>query len=230
MKDFYELDAYRRCDGSRLAQTHKISLGLVDINRKDIILEVGSGAGALLREIAKREPITVGFDLSSVQVRYAKTNAMDASCMIADAENLPFRSNVFTKCFAIEILEHVPNPKRLMNEIHRVLDNECELIIAVPNDRNWFVYRLFQGHLQEAFYDYGHKHDFSSINKLKPFIESFYVLAVRENKKSIIPLFRIATLLFPWSVSIREKLHKCSLPPRLTLHLIMKLKSKLHPP
>ncbi|MDQ6664926.1 MAG: class I SAM-dependent methyltransferase [Acidobacteriota bacterium] len=41
--------------------------------------------------------------------------------MAADAEQLPFQSNVFQRVECDAVLEHVRNPERVMSEIHRVL-------------------------------------------------------------------------------------------------------------
>jgi len=226
LREFYERAyAYRRCAGSSLAETHNISLSIASIGQKDAVLEVGCGAGSLLAQISKRAATTVGLDVSGFLIIHAKRRSPDMSLVVGDAQALPFRSDVFTKCFAVEVLEHVPFPDLLTKEIHRILKDDGEAIIVVPNDRNWRVYRIFQGHLREAFYNYGHLHDLSTPEKLKPFIKDYSILAIKENKAFLIPTRRIMALLFTRIAKIKFD-RKLSFLPRLTLHLIIKLRKR----
>lgn len=252
MKDFYEFDSHRRCAGSEIAQTHTLSLEIMGIDREDVVLEVGCGGGALLSKITMTGSVAVGLDLSETQIKYTKTRLQDALLIVGDSERLPLKDNVFTKCFAVEILEHVQNPGQIMKEIRRVLKDNGELIIVVPNDRNWFIHRILQGYFRAAFYDYGHIHDFSSIGKLEPFLKGFKVLMVRETNVPTIPMRGIIGQLFlslnkilkrqEASVIPTKKDHentytrlltyeKCflSIAPKLTLHLVIKLKKNERP-
>lgn len=245
MKEFYDLDSRRRCAGSEIAQTHKLSLGIMGIDREDVVLEVGCGGGALLSKI--NMTVAVGLDISETQIKYAKTHLQDAFLIVGDAERLALKDNVFTKCFAVEILEHVQNPGQMMKEIRRVLKDNGELIIVVPNDKNWFIHRILQGYFREAFYDYGHLHDFSSLEKLKPLLKGFKILMARENSAPTIPMRGIIDQLLRGfsKISKRQeanviptkkdhentythllfsKKRFLSIAPKLTLHFIIKLK------
>ncbi len=243
LKEFYEKDACTRHAGSELTMVHEVSLNMADIHFHDIVFEVGCGGGALLSEISKKCSLTVGFDVSETQIKYAKRRCGNALLVVGDAGRLPFRDNVFTKGFAIEVLEHLPNPSNVVADTHRVLRQGGELIIVLPNDRNWFVHRVLQGEIHAAIYDYGHLHDFSSVEKLQPILKGFKVSASEENKVSVFPLFQIArmivrtldstgvtpsstenpttshTRLYAYLKSILRRL-----APKLTLHLVIKVK------
>jgi 2-polyprenyl-3-methyl-5-hydroxy-6-metoxy-1,4-benzoquinol methylase len=247
LREFYENDANKRRTGRDLAQPQIISLSMMNITSKDLILEVGCGGGALLREIDRRGAIAIGVDISIGQIKYAKDQLKSGHAIVCDAAYLPLREGQFTKCFAIEILEHVQNPSKMMNEIDRILKCDGELTIVVPNNKNWFMHRILQGYFCEAFYDYGHLHDFSSIEKLAPFLKSFKISMVKESDVPTIPMRCIIALFFRCfnkisryqkanviptkkhckNTSMRlltyEK-HLLSLMPRLPLHLIIKLK------
>jgi ubiquinone/menaquinone biosynthesis C-methylase UbiE len=242
LKAFYEKDARIRHAGSSLTTVHEISLNMMDIQFRDVTFEIGCGAGALLSEISKKGSLTVGFDVSETQIKYAKRVCENAVLVVGDARRLPFRDNVFTKGFAIEVLEHLPNPANAVAETHRVLKRAGELIIVLPIDRNWFIHRVLQGAIYEAFYDYGHLHDFSSVEKLRPILKGFKVLESKENKVSVFPLFKIGSKIV--RILDSKKIDSGSsenpnshsrlysylknvmrhLAPRLTLHLIIKIK------
>jgi SAM-dependent methyltransferase len=247
MKEFYELDSRRRCAGSKIAQTHTLSLEIMGIDREDVVLEVGCGGGALLSKITMTGSVAVGLDISETQIKHTKTHLQDALLIVGVSERLPLKDNVFTKCFAVEIIEHVQNPGQIMKEIRRVLKDNGELIIVVPNDKNWFIYRILQGHFRAAFYDYGHLYDFSSIGKLEPFLKGFKVLMLRETNVPTIPILGIIDQLLRGfnkilkrqeaNVISTRKDHENAytrlltynnrfspIAPKLTLHLIIKLK------
>jgi ubiquinone/menaquinone biosynthesis C-methylase UbiE len=249
VRDFYEKDASKRGAGRSMEKTQVISLSMLNISCSDIVLEIGCGGGALLSEIKRRGATAIGVDISINQVKYANKQLRNVDVIVCDAAYLPFRNNHFTQCFAIEVLEHVQNPSAVMNEIHRVLENNSELIIVVPNDRNWFIHRILEGHFSAAFYDYGHLHDFSSIKKITPFLKGFEFLTARENIVATIPLNSILSQLFrifyrvlnqknnltPTKKYPRDDVtnrlpsirqHFLFISPKLALHLIIKLKKR----
>jgi SAM-dependent methyltransferase len=49
-----------------------------------------------------------------------------------DGKTLPFESESFDNVLCTEVLEHVPDPKNFMAEIHRVLKPGAKLILTVP--------------------------------------------------------------------------------------------------
>jgi len=54
--------------------------------------------------------------------------------IIADVHNLPFKSHIFSKCYAYAVLEHVTNPKQAIREIRRILREHGCLEILLPKD------------------------------------------------------------------------------------------------
>jgi len=190
-KEFYEVEACKRCAGRMLAQAHKASLSLMQIVPQDIFLDVGCGGGAVLHEVAGKGATSVGLDISITQIKYAKTSRLQLFLVVADAESLPFRDNVFTKALAIEVLEHVPNPIRTVTEMYRVLRDCGEAIIVVPNDKNWFIHRILEGRVCEAFHKFGHLHDLSSIEKLRPILQNFEILRMEESRVRSTPLTHV---------------------------------------
>ena len=52
--------------------------------------------------------------------------------MNCDVHNLPFKSNVFDTALAIDVIEHLDHPVRMMKEIYRILRNNGDLLITFP--------------------------------------------------------------------------------------------------
>lgn len=94
------------------------------------LLEVGSGVGAQTEILLRRFPdlhVTC-VDLNDAQLGAARTNLGAMSWLqgrydlnLADATNLPFEPRSFDAAFLCWVLEHVPSPARVLNEVRRVL-------------------------------------------------------------------------------------------------------------
>lgn len=52
--------------------------------------------------------------------------------LVGDAQNLPLRSAIATGVICLAVLEHVPQPDRVMMEIHRILQPQGSLYLEVP--------------------------------------------------------------------------------------------------
>jgi SAM-dependent methyltransferase len=59
--------------------------------------------------------------------------------MLADAQNLPFEDNYFDCILFSEVIEHVPDPEKAVQEISRCLKNGGQLILTFP-----FIYNLHE--------------------------------------------------------------------------------------
>lgn len=113
----------------------KRSLGALEIEPSDVVLDVGCGTGLLFRYIARSVKMVVGVDISLASLRVARGCARDYGLnnvflVRADADFLPFRSNVFDKVFAITLLQNMPNPSLTLNEIARVAKDGSEMVIT----------------------------------------------------------------------------------------------------
>jgi ubiquinone/menaquinone biosynthesis C-methylase UbiE len=95
------------------------------------VLEIGCGTGLLLSRIAGKAEIKVGCDLSGALLRQNKARNLDL--VQADAENLPFKDMNFEAVYSVNLLEHVPNPRMVVQEALRVLKPGGRLVLITPN-------------------------------------------------------------------------------------------------
>lgn len=94
------------------------------------LLEVGSGVGAQTEILLRRFPdlhVTC-VDLNAAQIAAARDNLARMpwlesryALQQADATDLPFEPRSFDGAFLCWVLEHVPSPARVLNEVRRVL-------------------------------------------------------------------------------------------------------------
>ena len=92
----------------------------------DNVLDVGSGAGWLVRMIAERVPEgrVIGMDISDEMVRRARRNYVaveNAMFVIGSVDEIPWDANFFTHAISVESAFYWPDPARGLHEIHRVL-------------------------------------------------------------------------------------------------------------
>lgn len=87
------------------------------------VLDIGCGAGFLSNRLATRGWDVVGLDASegSLAVAARRDNTRSVRYELGDARQLPFRDESFDVACAMDFLEHVDDPARVIAEASRVL-------------------------------------------------------------------------------------------------------------
>ena len=98
------------------------------------LLAPGAGAGRYARAIARYRPgwKVVAGDLSERAVEEAIRLGGGPWYSVFDAENIPFEGRSFDSVVFFDLLEHVPNPDRMLTECFRVLRPGGVLHFFVP--------------------------------------------------------------------------------------------------
>ncbi|NQE46640.1 Ubiquinone biosynthesis O-methyltransferase [ANME-1 cluster archaeon GoMg2] len=103
------------------------------------ILDIGCGGGAYTTLLAKMGFHVVGVDISKEGISTAKKwatceNVQDkVALIVANAEELPFKSESFDFIICSEVLEHLDSPHEGIIELNRVLTWGGEIIMSMPN-------------------------------------------------------------------------------------------------
>lgn len=118
-------------------------LRLLDPNPDELILDVGCGNARDLVSIAQKGSKYIGIDLSKKMIAEARSTLKKAGfeqveLRIGDATNMEFPDEMFDKVFASEVLEHIPDYKKCIAEMVRVLKPSGSLIITTPNRESWY--------------------------------------------------------------------------------------------
>src|SRR3989338_10990816 len=95
------------------------------------ILDIGANQGLLHKMIDDGKMIGLDIVVGNYSERMVR----------GSAEKMPFRENSFDTIVAGEVLEHLPNPEKFMQECRRVLRSGGIVIISTPN-RNALINRL----------------------------------------------------------------------------------------
>ena len=104
-------------------------------------LDIGCGFGNTSVQLAKEGALVTGVDISELAVEMSKKNLelrnMSAEVFRGDGENLEFEDNSFDYIFAIATISYTPNPKKMIQEIHRTLKPGSEAYLTVYNVNSW---------------------------------------------------------------------------------------------
>lgn len=99
------------------------------------ILEVGCGYSIYAYALAPISRIACGVDINInyLQKAKAKANSKNATFLLMSAENLAFKENTFDVILMIEVLEHINNDEKTLEEVFRIIKPGGKLIVTVPN-------------------------------------------------------------------------------------------------
>ena len=117
-----------------------------------VVLEIGCGRGELACRVAEHPAVPrlyVGADFARSAVELAR--ARGAACsgrrltwVIADVQSLALPAETFDTILSCETIEHVPDPMRALQELHRVLRRGGRLLLTTPNYLGPFgLYRIY---------------------------------------------------------------------------------------
>jgi ubiquinone/menaquinone biosynthesis C-methylase UbiE len=156
---------------------------------KGIVLEVGSGTSSYRRFIPHTKYMTLDIE---------EKNNPDICC---DLHDIKWESNYFDTAIAIEVLEHLYDPQKAVNEIFRVLKSGGKCILSTrfihpyhPGPKDY--YRFTWDSLRYLFKDfkrieiYHHGNKLQSIwniitdGKLKVFLNIFNPAVARIKSKN----------------------------------------------
>ncbi len=126
-------------------------------------LEIGSGEGYILSYVHAARPDLrlTGSDLTVEMAQVGRAQMGQADWCVTRGEQLPFGESQFDLCLACEVLEHVPEPEAVLEEMGRVTRDY--IIVSVPDEPLWRVLNVMRGrYLGEWGNTPGHLHHWSA--------------------------------------------------------------------
>lgn len=94
------------------------------------ILDIGCGTGMLMEDLAHFGRVC-GLDFSPVALNYCKQRGLSRLAR-ADVQAMPIRSQSVDLVTALDLVEHVPDDRRLMAELYRILAPGALALLTVP--------------------------------------------------------------------------------------------------
>lgn len=113
-----------------------------------VALDFGAGAGVLTRRLAQSRAFerVVAIDLVSFD---GQTEGHGVKWLRGDLNDpIPAASGSFSAVLAVEVIEHLENPRAVAREWFRVLRPGGVLVATMPNNESWrsLISLVFRGH------------------------------------------------------------------------------------
>ena len=102
--------------------------------QKDLInpvLDIGCGIGDYLRFNSD----AIGSDIDEILIKSHQKEGLKTELIVNNKLN--FKNNYFKSIIMDNVLEHIENPKPLVKEIYRVLENNGILLIGLPGEKGF---------------------------------------------------------------------------------------------
>ena len=137
-------------------QTAKIEASLegLKIEKPSLVLDAGCGTGLLFGYVADKAETTVGLDFSRkilLQAKKRAENFQGIHLILADADNMPLKENIFSHVFGMTLIQNMPNPAKTLNEIRRVAKEYAAIVIS--GMKKAFTLEEFEELLRDASYN-----------------------------------------------------------------------------
>jgi len=174
MSSLSSKDLYEKIWVDRISQKEKLLANrhieaLKEISTGDNFLDIGCGSGLLSSIVKKKFRYIYGLDGSLTALKKMRNERIGTPILSDfDSGSLPIADKAIDLVTCLDVIEHVYDPKKLIEEIYRVLKIGGVLILTTPNIRfidhirSIIINGQFPMTSQDKFgYDGGHIHYFT---------------------------------------------------------------------
>ncbi len=114
-------------------------------NKKGRVLDLGSNIGHFSFYLYEKGFEVVGIDIDKrflgESSNEAKRRRYKIKFINASGTKIPFDNESFDYVFALDVLEHIPDKEKCLNEVNRVLKKGGKFIAALPNVFSYYFGR-----------------------------------------------------------------------------------------
>ena len=106
------------------------------IKKDSQILDVGTNIGTLPNLMSKADWKNVfGIDVTKNAIGFGKKKypKISKNLIAYNGEKIPFKNNSFDVVTSFDVIEHIPKPSKILDEIYRVLKPNGIFIFQTPN-------------------------------------------------------------------------------------------------
>jgi len=96
-------------------------------------LDVGCGLGYFSKKAIRKGARVTGLDVGERIIKRARKLMPAGRFLVGDAKSLPFNDNTFDIVLCTEVIEHVENPHKALNELFRVTKKGGYVVLTTQN-------------------------------------------------------------------------------------------------
>jgi SAM-dependent methyltransferase len=124
----------------------KLILKSVDVPTNCLTLDIGCGAGSNLKVLVSEGLNAIGLDKSLYAITLVRTKEK-SQLLVGDLNRLPIKTKSVGLIIAMDILEHLEDDSKGINESYRTLSKGGVLILTVPAFKSlWGIQDVVTGH------------------------------------------------------------------------------------
>jgi ubiquinone/menaquinone biosynthesis C-methylase UbiE len=134
------------------------------------VLEIGTGKGRFLVELAKQARAVTTVDISPEEQQFARLNARYAGLedgiqfVLQDAARLPWPDRTFDAAVTMNAMHHIPRFRPVLDEMLRVVKPGGKIVLADFSPRGFQI--LSRAHRSEGNTHERYRYDFRDLQKL----------------------------------------------------------------
>ncbi len=96
------------------------------------ILDVGSGEGGTSK-VLSRDNIVTSFDTNKIRLLRQQNSFSNFNLLCGSSSSLPFKNNSLDLVILQDVLEHLDNMKKLINNVYNLLNDNGMIYLSTPN-------------------------------------------------------------------------------------------------
>lgn len=160
------------------------------------VLDIGCADGVFTKVILEKSNAekVVAIDVLKESIDWAKKHWREEKRVefkVADGHKLPFKNKIFDAAFALEVLEHMAEPGKVLREVSRVLKPKGYAVFLVPSDSPLFkvLWNNFWTKTRGSVWDDTHIQSYANDNLVKLCKEAGF--KVEKDKKFILGMLQV---------------------------------------
>lgn len=166
--------------GLKNPEIPKMILGLIPSSKK--ILDLGCGEGGMIRAILNKfsQKEIIGVDISPRRIELLRKKFPKHKFLCEDVNKTSLKKNEFDLIICTQVIEHVENDKKLIDEIYRILKIRGKLYITSVIKNPWAIYKYRNNN--KFVLDPTHEREYSSEQEfISLFRERLKLIKIKKN-------------------------------------------------
>ena len=102
----------------------------LDVRKGEMVLEVGCNRGSVVKRMQELGATVYGIDINAEAI----TDGIADNLQVMDATDLKFPDAMFDKAYSLHTVEHIPDVKKAIEEMERVLKPSGKLVLTYPTE------------------------------------------------------------------------------------------------
>jgi|PlaIllAssembly_1097288.scaffolds.fasta_scaffold35123_2 ubiquinone/menaquinone biosynthesis C-methylase UbiE len=133
VETFWEIAARTKMGAYLTRMETSFFLDSIAFSPRDLVCDIGAGAGKFSLIAAQKDANVVALDIDLHGLRRLKAKDNRISVIVADAKAIPLKDNIASAAFTFEVVDYIPELKKVLFECKRILKSQHPLVFSFGN-------------------------------------------------------------------------------------------------